>query len=203
MQGERQICGVRRAASGTIMAQVQNRRGVPIGVERSSNAASVSEPATVEEVWSAASRPSCSRPIVASAIAVVSISLDSARACGECRQNRCARLPLEFVEYAGFMTQPHFTRRANHRAGSVARHRDLGEIGGEARRRRKARQGATFAYTSTAFPMPSGKQVTVAGFVPIGMKAVQLANIPSLVCSDCVVAVDFMGVAVLFTPCWA
>ncbi len=30
-------------------------------------------------------------------------------------------------------------------------------------------QAATFAYTSTAFPMLTGTLVTVAGFVPIGL----------------------------------
>ncbi|MFP3374365.1 hypothetical protein, partial [Pseudomonas sp. SIMBA_068] len=32
-------------------------------------------------------------------------------------------------------------------------------------------QAATFAYTSTAFPMLTGTLVTVAGFVPIGLNA--------------------------------
>jgi hypothetical protein len=37
-------------------------------------------------------------------------------------------------------------------------------------------KAATFAYTSTAFPMLTGTLVTVAGFVPIGLGRVLPAN---------------------------
>jgi len=40
-------------------------------------------------------------------------------------------------------------------------------------------QAATYAYTSTAFPMLTGTLVTVAGFVPIGSTPVRRASTPS------------------------
>ena len=65
----------------------------------------------------------------------------------------------------------HLARRADHRARPAGRRRhdhgrdDGGPAGGG---RFSLDKAATFAYTSTAFPMLTGTLVTVAGFMPIG-----------------------------------
>ena len=62
-------------------------------------------------------------------------------------------------------------------------------------------QAATFAYTSTAFPMLTGTLVTVAGFVPIGLNASSAGEYTFTLFA--VIAVAMLvswGVAVLFAP---
>ena len=60
---------------------------------------------------------------------------------------------------------------------------------------------ATFAYTSTAFPMLTGTLVTVAGFIPVGFAASSAGEYTFTLFA--VVAVALIAswvVAVLFTP---
>ncbi|TLP53449.1 MULTISPECIES: efflux RND transporter permease subunit [Pseudomonas] len=62
-------------------------------------------------------------------------------------------------------------------------------------------QAATFAYTSTAFPMLTGTLVTVAGFVPIGLNASSAGEYTFTLFA--VIAVALLvswGVAVFFAP---
>jgi multidrug efflux pump subunit AcrB len=62
-------------------------------------------------------------------------------------------------------------------------------------------QAATYAYTSTAFPMLTGTLVTVAGFVPIGLNASSAGEYTFTLFA--VIAVAMLvswGVAVLFAP---
>jgi multidrug efflux pump subunit AcrB len=54
-------------------------------------------------------------------------------------------------------------------------------------------KAATFAYTSTAFPMLTGTLVTVAGFVPIGLNSFGRRIYVHLVCRDRVFAADLLG----------
>ncbi len=62
-------------------------------------------------------------------------------------------------------------------------------------------QAATFAYTSTAFPMLTGTLVTVAGFVPIGLNASSAGEYTYTLFAviACAMLVSW-GVAVLFAP---
>ncbi|NWB92377.1 efflux RND transporter permease subunit [Pseudomonas agarici] len=62
-------------------------------------------------------------------------------------------------------------------------------------------QAATFAYTSTAFPMLTGTLVTVAGFVPIGLNASSAGEYTfSLFAVIAVAMLASWVVAVLFAP---
>ena len=84
-------------------------------------------------------------------------------------------LALVFVamDYLRHLAAAHLARRADHRARAAGRRRhDHGRDDGQpARARRRPEKAATFAYTSTAFPMLTGTLVTVAGFIPIGFNA--------------------------------
>ena len=62
-------------------------------------------------------------------------------------------------------------------------------------------QAATFAYTSTAFPMLTGTLVTVAGFVPIGLNASSAGEYTFTLFAVIAVAMLVSWVvAVLFAP---
>src|SRR5262245_63045275 len=62
-------------------------------------------------------------------------------------------------------------------------------------------RAATFAYTSTAFPMLTGTLVTVAGFVPIGLNASSAGEYTFTLFAVIAVALLISWVvAVLFTP---
>ena len=104
----------------------------------------------------------------------------------------------------GHRLPAHLARRADHRARPAGRrrHHRRRDDDGEARAGLRAGcEAATFAYTSTAFPMLTGTLVTAAGFVPVGFaksSAGEYTNSIFWVVGLSLVISWF--VAVLFTP---